>query len=474
MSHTHPYRFALEERLTGGAHPEQDLTASPCTVATLGACLLHRGLDIFGSSPVDCDARLTAPDVTHSSYWGLVCREPDIMDWIYSDAHPPRIGHINCVFFIDHVCQAPAWTISGHGIISAAPRPAGDQTPPPNPPPAKKQKQSWVINPDPYVPRTTKIPEPSLKPLPTRPWERSAEEVDAHAAAEYEKWKADCKKKREPEPKQVFSDKEKSWAKSFLNTPSQAAKNLPDDYLRELRRQALAFKRNQELAEKKALEEEAEKKLERGKEVAQLGEQSKQSIAPLIVQAAGPDAPDIIAAAAAHGLTVTSAREQAADLGITLRALLGLDEAPMKDVVFTYVKNGPLVEPAQEEDLPRQMKGLLNWYKGYIKHKNAKDYIYAEVRYEHHFKHYYVQIHLSELFQLFNLRDLDKSIISCYVLMKKREMRIRNIHDVGFIDPQIVNSYVLEHHPADVEDDLWRFIRKQELKSDILFPYHFG
>jgi hypothetical protein len=80
------------------------------------------------------------------------------------------------------------------------------------------------------------------------------------------------------------------------------------------------------------------------------------------------------------------------------------------------VKNGPLVEPAQEEDLPPQMKGLLKWYKGYIKNKNAKEYIYAEVRHEHHFKHYYVQIHLSELFQLFNLRELDKSIISCYVL----------------------------------------------------------
>nr|XP_051197267.1 uncharacterized protein LOC127310656 [Lolium perenne] len=53
-------------------------------------------------------------------------------------------------------------------------------------------------------------------------------------------------------------------------------------------------------------------------------------------------------------------------------------------------------------------------------------------------------------------------------------MRIRNIHDVGFIDPHIVNSYVLEHHPADVEEDLWRFIRKQQEKSDILFPYHFG
>ena len=53
-------------------------------------------------------------------------------------------------------------------------------------------------------------------------------------------------------------------------------------------------------------------------------------------------------------------------------------------------------------------------------------------------------------------------------------MQIRNINDVGFIDPHIVNSYVLKHHPDDVEEDLFRFIRKQQLKSDILFPYHFG
>jgi hypothetical protein len=38
--------------------------------------------------------------------------------------------------------------------------------------------------------------------------------------------------------------------------------------------------------------------------------------------------------------------------------------------------------------------------------------------------------------------------------MKIRECRIRNINDVGFIDPQIVNGYVLEKHPADVEQDL--------------------
>jgi hypothetical protein len=58
--------------------------------------------------------------------------------------------------------------------------------------------------------------------------------------------------------------------------------------------------------------------------------------------------------------------------------------------------------------------------------------------------------------------------------MKIKECRVRNILDVGFIDPHIVNGYVLEHHPADVEEDLWQFLTKQELKSDILFPYHFG
>ncbi|KAK1645110.1 hypothetical protein QYE76_062915 [Lolium multiflorum] len=93
---------------------------------------------------------------------------------------------------------------------------------------------------------------------------QGAEEVEAGAAADLEKWKASCKKKIEGEPKPVFSDEQKKWAKTFLNTPSQAAKNLPD-YERELRVQALTFRRKQEEAEKqekKALEE-AQKKLER-------------------------------------------------------------------------------------------------------------------------------------------------------------------------------------------------------------------
>nr|XP_051210356.1 uncharacterized protein LOC127327617 isoform X2 [Lolium perenne] len=184
--------------------------------------------------------------------------------------------------------------------------------------------------------------------------------------------------------------------------------------------------------------------------------------------------PAIIAAAAAQGMTVTGAIERATEFGMTLRALLGLEDAPLSEVAFTYVPNGPLVEPAQEASLPTQMRNLLRWYKDFIKNKAGKEYIYAEVREEHHFKLYSVQVHMSELFQLLNLRELDKSILSCYVLMKLGECKKRNIHDVGFIDPHIVNGYVLERYPQDVERDLYKFLKEQQLKSQILFPYHFG
>jgi hypothetical protein len=52
--------------------------------------LLRRGLDIFGSSLVDCSVRLTAPAIAHSSYSGARFPRTDIADPIYSDAHPRR------------------------------------------------------------------------------------------------------------------------------------------------------------------------------------------------------------------------------------------------------------------------------------------------------------------------------------------------------------------------------------------------
>jgi hypothetical protein len=130
---------------------------------------------------------------------------------------------------------------------------------------------------------------PSLKPLLPRPWELSVEETNVAAAAHHEKWKADIKAKKEPEPKPVFTEKQKKWAKDFLTTPSQIQQNLPDDYGHEFHRQVaiLVDKKGLEEKEKKALEEKKEASKKCGKQVSQLGEQKKQSIPPLIVEA-GP------------------------------------------------------------------------------------------------------------------------------------------------------------------------------------------
>jgi hypothetical protein len=44
--------------------------------------------------------------------------------------------------------------------------------------------------------------------------------------------------------------------------------------------------------------------------------------------------------------------------------------------------------------------------------------------------------------------------------MKLGECKERNILDVGFIDPHIINGHVLANHPQDVESDLYMFLKK--------------
>ena len=45
-----------------------------------------------------------------------------------------------------------------------------------------------------------------------------------------------ARKKAAPEPKQMFTEKEKQWAKGFIEQPSQVEMNKPNDYLRALGR----------------------------------------------------------------------------------------------------------------------------------------------------------------------------------------------------------------------------------------------
>jgi hypothetical protein len=95
--------------------------------------------------------------------------------------------------------------------------------------------------------------------------------------------------------------------------------------------------------------------------------------------------------------------------------MLGLEEAPVGKIVVKYLLGRPLINPEEEGGLSTNMRNLLDWYKMHIK-KDFKRYIMLDVREEHHFKRYLIHIQLDELFQLFNQRDLDKSIITSYCL----------------------------------------------------------
>ena len=260
------------------------------------------------------------------------------------------------------------------------------------------------------VHKSMKIPEPSLKPLPVLPYHRTPEETKAWV-------KADTKKQLAPKqlpPKQTFTEEQKKWAKGMLEQPSQISMNLPSDYEREIGKQTALSNKKKKTSAK------------RGNQVPQLGEQKKQSVPPLIVTSDIEKAfradmdkdydPRIINAAREFGISVSEAKERAAAIGMSVAELLGVEEAPMGEIARQYVKGEPLVSREEEASLSTNMRRLHDWYKGHTKKKNTKTYFSADVREEHHFKSYSIHIELDELFQLFNQRALDKSIVGCYCL----------------------------------------------------------
>ena len=57
--------------------------------------------------------------------------------------------------------------------------------------------------------------------------------------------------------------------------------------------------------------------------------------------------------------------------------------------------------------------------------------------------------------------------------MKMLEFKQEAIFDIGFIDPNIINGFVVEKYPIDTEAALLGFLTAQNTKSNILFPYNF-
>ena len=194
--------------------------------------------------------------------------------------------------------------------------------------------------------------------------------------------------------------------------------NLRSDYGRELSKLARAQS-----------EQNKERSAKSGKQIAQLGQQKNQSVAPLIVcsdadkefrDAMDQDLelldPRAMAAAKELGITVSQAKENATVMGMSLGQLLGYESAPMLEMARKYVQGEPMVSNVELAGLSTHMRNLHTWYLVHTSKKGAKDWFPVNVRVDHFFKPYIIQVQLTELFQLFQKRDLDKSILSCYCL----------------------------------------------------------
>jgi len=67
------------------------------------------------------------------------------------------------------------------------------------------------------------------------------------------------------------------------------------------------------------------------------------------------------------------------------------------------------------------------------------------------------------------------TIFFCTLLCSGKilECKNKNIFDIGFVDPQVINEEMLIKHRADTEYNLLLFLRKLNTKTEILFPYNF-
>ena len=297
------------------------------------------------------------------------------------------------------------------------PQQARQPTPPPNPPPALKRKRRAPTS----VASTTtrkgatksRLPK-EPKPVPKQPCDMTKEELDASVSEKVKKHFAP----KQPGPKNPFDDKDISMlTKKWLSERPQYV-NLKTDYDREIFKQEHKIRMEQRIGSA------------RKKQIPQLGEQKKQLIPPLIVssdpinKAFKADVnrefqsidPRAIAAAKEMGITLEEAKITAAEWNMSLSQMFGYEDTPFGDVVRNYVRGEPLVLHVEESQLSTYMRALHKWYLNETAKRDPIDWFSVDVRKEHHFKEYCINVQLSELFQLYNQRALDKSLLGCYCL----------------------------------------------------------
>ncbi|KAI4985863.1 hypothetical protein ZWY2020_018493 [Hordeum vulgare] len=184
-------------------------------------------------------------------------------------------------------------------------------------------------------------------------------------------------------------------------------------------------------------------------DVPHLGQHAKQSIPPLKVLT--ENVPPSM-----QGLALESAKKLAAACGVSVEELLSSQDDKIPKAVVAPKHQFVLGEPlVSKDDLPTNMRYLHQWYLS--ESKNGRTMIVPSVPKEYYGRPEQIHIDFDELFQMYNGDALDKSLMSCYCLMKILYCKSKCILNIGFIDPDKIHIATLTNYPKETEENLLSF-----------------
>ena len=113
---------------------------------------------------------------------------------------------------------------------------------------------------------------------------------------------------------------------------------------------------------------------------------------------------------------------KAAELGVGLAQYLSMVrdddnlDLPFLPIAYQYTAGQPLLcSPQEIAKLSTKQRWLHDWY--LRASKDGLQYIDVTFKEEHFFRgDQQINVEMSELFQIFNLREIDVAVISCYCL----------------------------------------------------------
>nr|XP_020196909.1 uncharacterized protein LOC109782701 [Aegilops tauschii subsp. strangulata] len=118
-----------------------------------------------------------------------------------------------------------------------------------------------------------------------------------------------------------------------------------------------------------------------------------------------------------------------------------------------YVYGEPLVK--DERSLTTMMRIFHDWYMKTCRESEGRNILTLRVREEHDLVGIeLLNVPFEEFFAFFNLKALDKLMVTCYCLLKIAELKKKQVGDIGFINTNLIDKYMVESHAKDTEAKL--------------------